>query len=207
MKRPKFSEIKDYEEFCKYYWYRDELIKICKDLGLKASGSKIELNDVIRSYFSGDKILPEKKTIKRKKTTVKELTLDTGLIECGFTFGNRFREFYAEQTGVKPFKFNVDMVASTKTVKENGDETFTLGDLLDIYYSKKTYVKYDKSALQWNKFVKDFCADDATKIYDKRLRAAAALWRIVRDSDMKKEYSHELFEKNRDSITGSIDYI
>ena len=184
MKRPKFSEIKDYEEFCKYYWYRDELIKICKDLGLKASGSKIELNDVIRSYFSGDKILPEKKTIKRKKTTVKELTLDTGLIECGFTFGNRFREFYAEQTGVKPFKFNVDMVASAKTVKENGDETFTLGDLLDIYYSKKTYVKYDK-----------------------RLRAAAALWRIVRDSDMKKEYSHELFEKYRDSITGSIDYI
>ena len=201
MKRPKFSEIKDYEEFCKYYWYRDELIRICKDLGLKASGSKIELNDVIRSYFSGDKILPEKKTIKRKKTTVKELTLDTGLIECGFTFGNRFREFYAEQTGVKPFKFNVDMVASAKTVKENGDETFTLGDLLDIYYSKKTYVKYDKSALQWNKFVKDFCADDATKIYDKRLRAAAALWRIVRDSDMKKEYSHELFEKYRDSIT------
>ena len=200
MKRPKFSEIKDYEEFCKYYWYRDELIRICKDLGLKASGSKIELNDVIRSYFSGDKILPEKKTIKRKKTTAKELTLDTGLIECGFTFGNRFREFYAEQTGVKPFKFNVDMVASAKTVKENGDETFTLGDLLDIYYSKKTYVKYDKSALQWNKFVKDFCADDATKIYDKRLRAAAALWRIVRDSDMKKEYSHELFEKYRDSI-------
>ena len=41
----------------------------------------------------------------------------------------------------------------------------------------------------------------ATKIYDKRLRAAAALWRIVRDSDMKKEYSHELFEKYRDSIS------
>ncbi len=55
--------------------------------------------------------------------------------------------------------------------------------------------------LQWNKFVKDFCADDATKIYDERLKAAASLWSIVRDSDMKKEYSHELFEKNKDSIT------
>ena len=62
-------------------------------------------------------------------------------------------------------------------------------------------VKYDKSALQWNKFVKDFCADDATKIYDERLKAAASLWSIIRDSDMKKEYSHELFEKYRDSIT------
>lgn len=143
----------------------------------------------------------EKRRIKSTKITVKELTLSTGLIECGFTFGNRFREFYAEQTGVRPFKFNVDMVASAKAVKENGDESFTLGDLLDIYYGKKIYVKYDKSALQWNKFVKDFCADYATKIFDERLKAAASLWSIVRDSDMKKEYSHELFEKYKDSIT------
>ena len=63
-------------------------------LGVKASGSKIELNNVIKAYFSGNKILPEKKIIKRTKTTIKELTLGTGLIECGFTFGNRFREFY-----------------------------------------------------------------------------------------------------------------
>ena len=201
MERPDFSEIKDFDEFCKYYWYREELIKICKELGLKASGSKSELNNVIKAYFSGDKILPEKRSIKHTKTTITELTPGTGLLECGFTFGNRFREFFAEQTGVKPFKFNVDMVASAKAVKENGDESFTLGDLLDIYYGKRTYVKYDKSALQWNKFVKDFCADDATKIFDERLKAAASLWSIVRDSDMKKEYSHELFEKYKDSIT------
>ena len=30
MERPKFSEIKDYNEFCKYYWYREELIKILR---------------------------------------------------------------------------------------------------------------------------------------------------------------------------------
>ena len=201
MERPVFNKIKDYDEFCKYYWYREELIQICKDIGLKDDGSKIELNRVIKEYFSGNKILPEKKKIKRTKTTVTELTLDTGLIECGFTFGNRFREFYADQTGVRPFKFNVDMVASAKAVKENGDESFTLGDLLDIYYGKRTYVKYDKSALQWNKFVKDFCADEATKIYDERLKAASSLWKIVRDSDMKKEYSHELFEKYKDRIS------
>ena len=93
------------------------------------------------------------------------------------------------------------MVASAKAVKENGDESFTLGDLLDIYYGKRTYVKYDKSALQWNKLVKDFCADDATKIYDERLKAASSLWKIVRDSNMKKEYSHELFEKYKDRIS------
>ncbi len=92
------------------------------------------------------------------------------------------------------------MVATAKAVKESGDESFTLGDLLDIYYGKKTYTTYDKSALQWNKFVKDFCEDEATKEFPERLKAAAALWKLVRESDMKKEYSHDLLEKYKNDI-------
>ena len=199
--RPEFDSIKDFAEFSKYYWYRDELIKICKAHGLKADGSKIELNKVVEAYYSGEKILPEKKkSTKKQKTMITELALDTGLIACRFTFGNRFREFFKQQTGEENFKFNVDMVATAKAVKENGDESFTLGDLLDIYYGKKTYAIYDKSALQWNKFVKDFCEDEATKRFPERLKAAAALWKIVRESDMKKEYSSDLLEKYKDDI-------
>ena len=205
MDRPDFDKIKNYEEFSKYYWYRDELIKICKAHGLKAPSGKIELNKVIEAYFAGEKILPDKKTaVRKRKAATGELTLQTGLLECGFTFGNRFREFFSNQTGVSPFKFNVDMVATVKAVKESGDETFTLGDLLDIYYGKKTFTKYDKSALQWNKFVKDFCADDATKIFSERLKAAAVLWKIVRESDKKKEYTHELFEEYKSEIDKKI---
>ena len=200
MERPQFEKIKDYNEFCKYYWYRDELIKICKNLGLKHNGSKIELNEVIKAYFSGNRIISDCNKTRRSKTVVKDLTLDTGLIECGFTFGNKFRDFFSEQTGIKPFKFTVDMVATAKAVKENADEDFTLGDLLDIYYGKKSYAQYDKSALQWNKFVKDFCEDEATKVFKERLKAAAALWKIVRESDMPKEYSRDLFDKYKDNI-------
>ena len=61
MERPQFENIIDYNEFCKYYWYRDELIKICKNLGLKHNGSKIELNEVIKAYFSGNRIQPYNK--------------------------------------------------------------------------------------------------------------------------------------------------
>ena len=200
MERPDFDSIKDYEEFSKYYWYRYELIKICRDHGLKAPSGKIELNKVIEAYFSGERILPDRRRIKKKRPAVTELTLDTGLIECGFTFGNRFRDFFSEQTGEDHFKFNVDMVATVKEVKERGDESFTLGDLLDVYYGKKTYAIYDRSALQWNKFVKDFCADDATKIYGERLKAAATLWRIIRDSDLEKVYSREMLERYRDRL-------
>ena len=95
MDRPEFDNIKDFEEFSKYYWYRDELIKICKARGLKAPSSKVQLNAVIKAYFSGEKISPEKKVARsKKKAVVTNITLDTGLIECGFNCGNRFREFF-----------------------------------------------------------------------------------------------------------------
>ena len=90
-------------------------------------------------------------------------------------------------------------------MEESGDEDFTLGDLLDVYYGKKTYAKYDKSMLQWNRFVKDFCEDDSTKVFSERLKAAADLWKIVRESDMPKVYSHELFEKYWDRIQANAE--
>ena len=217
MKRPDFNEIKTFEEFSKYYWYREELIKICRELGLKSNGGKIELNKVIEAYFNPSRY-PETKTRHpelvsgsvsneipnqvRDDSTHRDvqsitLTLSTSLIECNFTFGPRFREFFENQTGIKPFKFNVDMVATVKKVKETGDTSFTLGDLLDIYYGKKTYAKYDKSALQWNKFVKDFCADPVTAKFSNKLKVAATLWKEVRESTREKVYTHELLSSLR----------
>ena len=193
MKRPDFTEIKTFEEFSKYYWYREELIKICRELGLKSNGGKNELNKVIEAFFNGEKISPENIIASNHSKQFSEsLSLSTSLIECNFTFGPRFREFFENQTGIKPFKFNVDMVATVKKVKETGDTNFTLGDLLDIYYGKKTYAKYDKSALQWNKFVKNFCADPATAKFPNKLKVAAALWKEVRESTREKVYTHEL---------------
>lgn len=53
MLRPQFNEIKSYEEFSKFYWYREELQKICKQLGLDSSGFKADLNHSIEEYFNG----------------------------------------------------------------------------------------------------------------------------------------------------------
>jgi hypothetical protein len=213
MSRPNFSEIKSFEEFSKYYWYREELQKICRALGLKSNGGKIELNKVIEAYFKASRH-PESKishpelisgTVSNKiqKKIPKRveidqsimLSLDTSLIECGFTFGPRFREFFEKETGIKPFKFNVDMVATVKKVKETNDTNFSLRDLLEIFYGRKTYAKYDKSALQWNKFVQDFCADPANANIPNKLEAAAKLWKIVRESTREKIYTHDLLNE------------
>lgn len=201
-KRPQFNEIKSFEEFSKYYWYREELQAICKQLGIDSSGMKLELNHNIEEYFKGYLIRrKQRKTVSSntQKTDV-PLTLKTSLIDCKFCFSQRFREFFSAQTGIKNFKFNTDMVATAKKVKEDGDKSFTLGDMLEIFYGRKTYAKYDKSCLQWNKFVQGFCSDPATNQFPDKLKTASILWREVRNSTKEKLYNHNLLEEFADII-------
>ncbi len=42
--RPPFSSFSSYEEFCQYYWYQEELIQICKSIGARHIGNKLELS-------------------------------------------------------------------------------------------------------------------------------------------------------------------
>lgn len=205
MVRPQFDEIKSYTEFAKYYWYRDELKAICKQLGIDSSGMKGELNHNIEEYFKGNMIRPKPHEAIRAKTSSCSddipLTLETTLLTCNFRFTQRFREFFSEQTGIKNFKFNTDMVATAKKVREEKDTSFTLGDLLDIFYGRKTYAHYDKSCLQWNKFVRDFCADPATNQFPNKLKVAAILWREVRNSTREKVYDTSLLKEFEEKLT------
>lgn len=209
MVRPQFDEIKSFSEFSKYYWYRDELKAICKQLGIDSSGMKGELNHNIEEYFKGNMIRPKPHEAIRAKTSSCSddipLTLETTLLTCNFRFTQRFREFFSEQTGIKNFKFNTDMVATAKKVREEKDTSFTLGDLLDIFYGRKTYAHYDKSCLQWNKFVRDFCADPATNQFTKKLKVAAILWREVRNSTREKVYNTSLLNEFREKLVQLVD--
>lgn len=198
MERPQFEDIKSYDEFIKYYWYFDELQTICKTLHLEYIGGKIELNNIIKAYFDGVIISHKPKASYKNKVT--SLSLETSLIDCGFTFGQRFRDFYKQITGDKNFKFTADMVATAKAVKSNNDTEFTLGDLLDIKFGKKIYAVYDKSSCQWNKFLKDFCADESNSIYPDKLQAARRFWKILRKSGLPKVYSREFIEDNKNNI-------
>lgn len=194
--RPIFKDIKNYDEFIKYYWYFEELKVICKNLGIDYSGSKKDLNNNIKEYFNGN-IIKKKKIVKNKVIT-NELNLDTKLIECGFCFNQRFRDFFIKETGNPNFKFNADMVASSKKVKETKDSNFTLGNMLDIYYGKLEYAKYDKVSCEWNQFLKDFCNDPRTIIYKNKIKVASILWAIVRNSTDEKKYTSELLDKYGD---------
>ena len=191
--RPSFKDIESFEEFNKYYWYREELSQICKSLGLEYRCTKKELNYIIEQYFKGNRI--EKSTRKVNKKNAEVISLNTPLLECGFSFNQKFRDYFSAVTGVSPFKFNADMATAWRKVKRDNDINFTIQDMIKIYYGESDYAKYDNSACQWNQFLKDFCADESSNNYSNKLKVAAILWKEVRDSKSEKNYSKQLLNE------------
>ena len=196
--RPDFNNIKSFEEFNRYYWYREELSQICKSLGLEYRSTKQELNYIIEQYFKGNRI--EKSVRKVKKKQAEAITLNTPLLECGFSFNQKFREYFSIATGVEPFKFNADMATAWRKVKAGNDLNFTIQDMLKVYYGESDYAKYDHSVCQWNQFLKDFCSDEFSDFYSNKLKVAAILWKEVRDSTNEKIYSRQLLDEYRYKI-------
>lgn len=196
--RPDFSNIKSFEEFNRYYWYREELSQICKSLGLEYRRTKQELNYIIEQYFKGNRI--EKSVKKVKKKQAEAITLNTPLLECGFSFNQKFREYFSVATGVEPFKFNADMATAWRKVKAGNDLNFTIQDMLKVYYGESDYAKYNHSVCQWNQFLKDFCSDEFSDFYSNKLKVAAILWKEVRDSTNEKIYSRQLLDEYRCKI-------
>ena len=196
--RPEFDKIASFDEFSKYYWYRDELSQICKSLGLEYRGTKQELNDIIKQYFKGKLI--KKSTVKRKKKRVEVVTLDTPLLECEFSFNADFREYFSTLTEVSPFKFTADMATAWRKVKSDNDLSFTIQDMLKVYHGNSDYAKYDHSVCQWNQFLKDFCADENSHNYSNKLKVASILWKEVRNSSNEKIYSKNLLTEYADRI-------
>ena len=196
--RADFINIKSFEEFNRYYWYREELSQICKSLGLEYRGTKQELNHIIEQYFKGNRI--EKSVRKVNKKQAEAITLNTSLLECGFSFNQKFREYFSVVTGVDPFKFNANMATAWRKVKVENDLNFTIQDMLKVYYGESDYAKYDHSICQWNQFLKDFCSDEFSDFYSNKLKVAAILWKEVRDSTNEKTYSRQLLDEYRYKI-------
>ena len=191
--RPNFKDIHSFEEFNCYYWYREELSQICRSLGLEYRGTKQELNDIIHQYFLGNNI--EKRVSNKTKNQVEVITLETPLLYCGFSFNQKFRDYFSAVTGISPFKFSADMATAWRKVKKEKDSNFTIQDMIKIYYGESDYAKYDSSACQWNQFLKDFCLDECSNFYSNKLKVASILWKEVKNSTNEKIYTKELLKE------------
>ena len=72
--------------------------------------------------------------------------------------------------------------------------------MLNIFYGKLEYAKYDKSSCQWNQFLKDFSKDNDNEIFTNKFAVATILWKAVRSSTKEKIYTNTLIKENYDMI-------
>ena len=86
--RPNFRDIKSFEEFSRYYWYREELAEICKSLGLEYRVTKQELNHIIEQYFNGNKIEKFMRKVKAEN-------------DLNFTIQDMLKVYYGESDYAK----------------------------------------------------------------------------------------------------------
>ena len=108
---------------------------------------------------------------KSRKSQSEVITLETPLLNCGFSFNQKFRDYFSAVTGASPFKFNADMATAWRKVKRDNDLQFTIQDMI-------------KSSHQ----------------YANKLTVAAILWREVRDSKDEKVYSKQLLKEHSHKI-------
>lgn len=220
--RPSFSKNLSIEEFEKHYWYKVELEKICRQYDLPSQGTKAELQVYIKEFLSGKKSLNKRAKSSRIRKNViltnGAITLETKLIGGGFKFDNVARKFFADYFKVEKFSFTKDMAVALRKAEEENDFEMTVKDLIDIYVESKKNKKKSKSKVkekpkidesiqnaeektyQWNNFVREFFNDTHTKVFNRNIKVAAYLWRIVRDNPGSKKYSTELLFKYMDEL-------
>ena len=159
--RPALHKELDIEEFQNYYWLKEELQAFCRNNGLSAMGSKIDIAERIAVFLkSGERLEPpsRKRPPARKGWVETELSLDTVISE-DHRCSQQVRAFF---TSVIPnFHFSTHI---QKFFRENVGGTYR--DAVDAWQAeeerkKDPSYKKDKLAPQfeYNQFIRDYYAD------------------------------------------------
>ena len=105
--RPPLTKSISIEDFQNYYWLKAELQTFCRENGLPASGSKIEITERISHYLTTGKILKNSSVQKVSKASLsyKDLSLQT-IITNNHRCSEDVRAFFKEKIGTN-FSFTV----------------------------------------------------------------------------------------------------
>lgn len=188
-------------EFEQNYYYKTELVKLCRQLGLPTVGTKAELNSYIEKYLKGvptSQIKPRRQRRRHRPLTYHEISVATKLVGSGFCFNSDARRWFADYFGVAKFSFSKQMAVIKRRAEAKHDTVITVGDLIRQTQGRgqcETDSSAEEGTYQWNHFVQAFFKDPATAQYAQRLKVAAILWGLVRATAASKSYSHGLLKK------------
>ncbi|MBL3887296.1 SAP domain-containing protein [Bacillus sp. RZ2MS9] len=173
--RPSLTKTISLTDFQNYYWLKAELQTFCREHGLPASGSKIEITERISHYLTTGKVLKNSSVQKVSKAPLsyKDLSLQT-IITKNHRCSEEVRAFFKEKIGTN-FRFTV---ALQKFFKENVGKTYE--DAVAFWHEENerkkdpTYKTTIGAQFEYNRFTRDFFEDPNNK--GKAKADAIAAW-------------------------------
>ncbi len=177
--RPTLSTEINVQQFCDFYWLKEELQTFCRDNGISASGSKKEIADRIKVFLqTGEIKKPLRNTNSQTKSqTEATLSLDTEIME-NHRCSQVVRAFFKEAIHPK-FHFSTYI---QKYFKNNKGKTYR--DVVKAWHEEEQRLKnpsYQKEIapqFEYNQFTRDFFADPNNK--GKSREEAIKAWNMIK---------------------------
>lgn len=187
--RPILTKEISSQDFMDFYWLKEELQSFCRDNGISASGSKIEISDRIETFLRTGKI---KKPQRNSKTNTKprtnsELSLDTVITE-NHRCSQDVRAFFKEV--IPNFHFSTYI---QNYIKNNIGKTYR--DVVDAWYEEEkrkkdpSHQKKIPPQFEYNQFIRDFFSDSKNK--GKSRAAAIEAWHKIKKLPGSNKYIPE----------------
>lgn len=181
------------KEFVEKYYYKSDLVLLCKKMDLSHSGTKYELQKKILEFIRFGRKDSCTTNIGKVTPSPENLTLNMNFIKNGLKFNQELRDYISKQTGKKKIVFTKHMGHAVRKARREGTD-ITIKQLIDIYNIPKSNLEKlpEDKTYQWNNFVKDFTQSNESFRYNEKLKVASILWKKVRDSHNEKIYKKEL---------------
>ncbi|PEA53210.1 cytoplasmic protein [Bacillus pseudomycoides] len=185
--RPNLTRDISIQDFKNFYWLKEELQSFCREHGISASGSKIEITDRIETFLQTGEI---KKALRKPKSktqsqTQANLSLDTVITE-NHRCSQDVRAFF--KTIISP-KFHFSTYIQNY-FKNNVGKTYR--DVVAAWYEEEerkkdpVYKKDIAPQFEYNQFTRDFFADPNNK--GKSRKEAIEAWNNIKGIPGSNKY-------------------
>lgn len=183
--RPTLTKEVCVRDFKDYYWLKEELQTFCRENGLRASGSKLEIAARIEVFLTTGEIQKPSRKVKAKVRTTEPLGLDTVITE-NHRCSQEVRAFF--KTAIHP-KFHFSIYIQNY-FKNNIGKTYR--DVVDAWHEEEkrkkdpAYKKEIAPEFEYNQFIRNFFADPQNK--GKNREEAIACWNETKKQPGSNKY-------------------
>ena len=185
--RPNLTKDISVESFKDFYWLKEELQTFCKEHGISASGSKLELSNRIETFLlTGEIKAPTRKAKANKAMEPQvDLSLHTVITE-NHRCSQHVRAFF--KTVIPKFHFSTFI---QDYFRNHVGKTY--GDVVEAWYEEEerkkdpSYKKEIAPQFEYNQFIRDFFSDP--KNQEKSREEAIAAWNAIKKLPGSNKYT------------------